>query len=60
FIGIGIKNLSMAPAAIPQIKQLIRRISYERAKELSEKVFIFSTHKEIFEFLKKNIEKDLL
>ncbi len=60
FIGIGIRNLSMAPAAIPQIKQLIRRISYEKAKELSERVFNFTTHKEIFEFLKNNIEKDLL
>ncbi|MGB9642145.1 MAG: phosphoenolpyruvate--protein phosphotransferase [Candidatus Ratteibacteria bacterium] len=60
FTGIGIRNLSMAPAAIPQIKQLIRRISYDRAKELSERIFNFTTHKEIFEFLKNNIEKDLL
>ncbi len=57
FLGKGIKQLSMAPAAIPLIKQMIRKISYSEATELSEKVLGFSTHDEIFDFLKKSIEK---
>lgn len=57
FVGKGIKHLSMAPAAIPLIKQIIRKVSYACATELSEKVFEFSTHDEIFDFLKRNIEK---
>lgn len=57
FVGLGIKQLSMAPSAIPQIKQLIRKIPYAKAKEMAEKAFSFSTHEEIFEFLKKNIAR---
>ncbi|HPP66806.1 MAG TPA: phosphoenolpyruvate--protein phosphotransferase, partial [bacterium] len=55
FIGFGIRHLSMAPSAIPQIKQIIRKIPYSKAKKLTEEAFGFSTHKEIVEFLKKNI-----
>lgn len=55
FVGKGIKELSMAPAAIPMIKQVIRKISYAKAKQISEKAFDFLTHEEIFEFLRKNI-----
>ncbi|MCM8764529.1 MAG: phosphoenolpyruvate--protein phosphotransferase [Candidatus Omnitrophica bacterium] len=57
FMGLGIKKLSMAPALIPQIKQVIRRISFSMAKEISEKASGFSTHEEIFEFLRKNIKR---
>lgn len=57
FIGSGIKKLSMAPAAIPRIKQVIRAIPYSEMKEISVKVECFSTHDEIFEFLKENLEK---
>ncbi|MCX7705574.1 MAG: phosphoenolpyruvate--protein phosphotransferase [bacterium] len=57
FIGKGIKQLSMAPAAIPLIKQVIRKISYSDATELSKTAAGFTTHDEIFDFLKKNIER---
>ncbi|MCM8763930.1 MAG: phosphoenolpyruvate--protein phosphotransferase, partial [Candidatus Omnitrophica bacterium] len=57
FIGLGIKKLSMAPALIPQIKQVIRRTQFSMAKEMSEKALALPTHEEIFEFLKKNIKR---
>lgn len=56
-VGLGIKELSMAPAAIPKIKQLIRKIPFSMAKEVVENAMHFSTHSEIFEFLKKSIER---
>ncbi|HQL65908.1 MAG TPA: phosphoenolpyruvate--protein phosphotransferase, partial [bacterium] len=57
FIGLGIKELSMAPSVIPQVKQLIRKIPYSRAKEIAKEAFCFSSHNEVFELLKKNIEE---
>ncbi len=59
FMGLGIKELSMAPAAIPQIKQLIRKVPCLWAREIVEKASHLSSHSEIFEFLKKSIEKVL-
>ncbi|MCM8815770.1 MAG: phosphoenolpyruvate--protein phosphotransferase, partial [Candidatus Omnitrophica bacterium] len=57
FVGLGIKKLSMAPALIPQIKQAIRKIPFGMAKDIAEKVTSFSTHEDIFEFLKKSIKR---
>jgi len=55
-IGLGIKKLSMAPVAIPSVKEKIIKNSYTEMKEIAEKVMNFNKHEEIINFLKKNLK----
>ncbi|HOK56237.1 MAG TPA: phosphoenolpyruvate--protein phosphotransferase [bacterium] len=55
-IGLGIKKLSMAPVAIPSVKEKIIKNSYTEMKEIAEKVMNFNKHEEIINFLRKNLK----
>ncbi|MGB9677947.1 MAG: phosphoenolpyruvate--protein phosphotransferase, partial [Candidatus Ratteibacteria bacterium] len=55
-VGLGINELSMAPIAIPSVKEKIIKNSYEEMKEIAEKVINFDKHEEIINFLKKNLK----
>lgn len=46
-VGLGLESLSMSASIIPQIKKIIRSISYKDAKELAEKCLQMRTEKEI-------------
>ena len=46
-VGMGIDELSVSPSIFPEIKQLIRKISYGEAKELCDEILKFSNEKEI-------------
>lgn len=46
-VGLGLESLSISPSIIPQIKKIIRSISYKDAKELAEKCLEMRTEKEI-------------
>ncbi|MBP9124086.1 MAG: phosphoenolpyruvate--protein phosphotransferase, partial [Ignavibacteriaceae bacterium] len=48
-IGLGIKSLSVSPAAAPSIKRTIRSFSYSRAKELADECFKCSAEEEVIE-----------
>ncbi len=52
-LGLGLDEFSMGPVAIPQVKQVIRLVTYQEAKELVEKVLTFSTPEEVNVFLRK-------
>jgi len=53
---MGAEELSMAPAAIPSVKEKLRASDYSTLKELAEKVMSFSSHMDVFNYLKKNLE----
>lgn len=55
-IGLGVEELSMSPAVIPEVKYLIRQISYEKAKEVAFQALGASTSEEIKIILKKELE----
>ena len=52
-LGMGLDQFSMGPVAIPQVKQVIRSVSYKATKELVEKVLKCSTQEEVKKILDK-------
>ena len=56
-IGLGVDELSMSPAVIPEIKSLIRQIRYEDAKEIAQKIVACRTTAEISRILKEEESK---
>lgn len=50
-LGLGIDELSVNPAALPEIKKIIRSVKFRDAKRLAEKIISFSTEDEIKDFL---------
>ena len=50
-IGLGVDELSMSPAVIPEMKAMIRQLSYEETKLLAERVLKCKTTQEIKELL---------
>ncbi|MDD2969485.1 MAG: phosphoenolpyruvate--protein phosphotransferase [Lachnospiraceae bacterium] len=56
-IGLGVDELSMSPAVIPEIKTLIRQINYEDTKEIAKKIVACRTAEEITLILKEEESK---
>ncbi|MCM8771651.1 MAG: phosphoenolpyruvate--protein phosphotransferase [Candidatus Omnitrophica bacterium] len=54
-VGMGIDELSMAPVAIPNVKEKIIKNYYEKMKEVAEKSLNFNSHEKIIEFLKESL-----
>jgi len=52
-VGLGLSNLSISPTTIPYAKRIIRSISYEKAKALSEDCYASATVGEVTEKLEK-------
>lgn len=46
-LGMGLDELSMSAFSIPRVKQVLRNISYDDAKAITEKVFSLSTAEDI-------------
>jgi len=53
FIGLGVDELSVSPSKYPEIKQIIRSISYKEAAIVCEEILKLSTENEIKERIKK-------
>ncbi len=54
-LGMGLDELSMTPSYIPRVKKILRRSSYEEAKQLLDKAYQLSTATEIEEYVKKRM-----
>lgn len=52
-LGLGLDEFSMSASSIPNIKNIIRNVSYEKAKEFTEMVLNMSTPDEIEDASKK-------
>ncbi|HHV73824.1 MAG TPA: phosphoenolpyruvate--protein phosphotransferase [Thermoanaerobacterium sp.] len=52
-LGLGLDEFSMSASSIPNIKNIIRNVSYEKAKEFTEMVLKMSTPDEIEETARK-------
>lgn len=59
-VGMGLYSLSVSPSAIPYIKNIIRNIRYDEAKELAENCLKLNTEKEITALVNKFHEDKLL
>lgn len=56
-VGLGVDELSMSPAVLPEIKSFIRQITYEEAKKVADKVLKCSKIEEIKNILNEEVEK---
>lgn len=51
-LGLGVDELSMGPVAIPGVKQIIRSVTIEEAKKITEKALSFDSAEKIMSYLK--------
>ncbi|MFC1667311.1 phosphoenolpyruvate--protein phosphotransferase [Candidatus Omnitrophota bacterium] len=56
-LGLGLDEFSMSPAAVPEIKNLIRSVRVKDARELAEEVLRLSTAEEVEVFIDKRLDK---
>jgi phosphoenolpyruvate-protein phosphotransferase len=56
-LGMGLRRMSMSPAFVPSVKELIRLTTIERAKEVAERVLSMQTVGEIRGFLTKRVRQ---
>ncbi len=54
-LGMGLDELSMTPFYIPRVKKILRRSSYEEAKQLLDEAYRLSTAAEIGDYVKKKM-----
>jgi len=52
-MGLGLREFSMNPAAIPKMKKMLRKAKVEEARVLAEEVFNYSTASEIESHVRK-------
>ncbi len=50
-LGLGLRNLSMTPTAIPEVKKLIRSVSVDQCKRLARKAMSFDSDHEVLNYL---------
>lgn len=55
-VGMGIEDLSMAPIAIPLVKEKILKNEYSHLKEIAEEVLNYNSYEKIVKFLRKNLK----
>ncbi len=56
-LGLGLKDLSMTPSAIPAIRRLVRSISLEMATEIAEGALKLSTPAEVHRYVQVHLSK---
>lgn len=59
-LGLGLDEFSMSAIAIPEIKALIRSLTMDEARKLTEKVMLMESHSDVEAFLKAEIGKRVL
>ncbi len=50
-VGLGLDELSVNPAILPEIKKIIRSVKYRDARRIADKMLSYATEEEIQEFL---------
>lgn len=55
--GLGMRNLSITPPAIPQVKEIIRSVSLKRCQRIAREAASFDTEQEVTEYLHSELAK---
>jgi phosphotransferase system enzyme I (PtsI) len=58
-LGLGLRSLSVTPAAIPEIKQVCRRVSLPCCERVAQRALEFENAKDVRAFLKEELTKVL-
>ncbi len=56
-MGLGLDEFSMSASSIPQVKNIVRSVTYEQAQKIANRALEFDTGAEILDYAKKEIEK---
>lgn len=52
-VGLGLDEISTSPVLLPEVKKIIRSVSFKECKELTATALKYETGKEVMEFLKE-------
>jgi phosphoenolpyruvate-protein phosphotransferase (PTS system enzyme I) len=58
-LGMGLRSLSVAPAAIPEIKQVCRRVSMENCRRVADRALHLENARDVKTYLKEELSKVL-
>jgi phosphotransferase system enzyme I (PtsI) len=58
-LGMGLRSLSVTPAAIPEIKQVCRRVSIATCERVAERALTMESARDVRAFLKEELAKAL-
>jgi phosphotransferase system enzyme I (PtsI) len=58
-LGLGLTRFSVAPSAIPEIKNVIRRVTLERCKAVAAKALSMENAREIKSYLNEELKKNV-
>jgi len=56
-LGLGLDEFSTSPIAVPEIKKIVRSISYSEAEKIAAKALTFTTGKEVHAFARARLRK---
>jgi phosphotransferase system enzyme I (PtsI) len=56
-LGIGLRNFSMAPANIPEVKKLIRLVTTTQAQRVARRALSFETERQVTNYLRDEMRK---
>ena len=56
-LGIGLRSLSVTPAAVPEIKRVCRSVTIEKCEQVAERVRSLESARDIKTFLKEELSK---
>lgn len=57
-LGLGLDEFSMAPSSIPQIKSMIRNITFDKARDIAKNVMKMENPREITDYVKERLYAD--
>ncbi len=56
-LGLGLDEFSMSASSIPQVKKIIRSVTYQQAQDIANHALTLGTGAEIYSYVKSEIEK---
>lgn len=56
-LGLGLDEFSASPVAVPEIKKIIRSMSYEKAQEVAKQILTFDTSDKIQEYATEKLKE---
>ncbi len=58
-LGLGLRQLSMTPQNLPEIKKIIRSITIEEAKAIAQEAMRFETARDVNNYLREQTRRIL-
>ncbi|MEM8944086.1 MAG: phosphoenolpyruvate--protein phosphotransferase [Planctomycetota bacterium] len=56
-LGLGLRTLSVTPAAVPEVKRVCRSVTIERCEEVAERIRMLDSARDIKTYLKEELSK---